>query len=113
MAFHGVSWFLFLKHLLKFHVISMISWNVLMCHCIAVYCIKMLQWYLNIYWYEDSWFSIQEMVHDMVALQEWYGIMTDDIQRIDWYVGIVYVKLQALSFDILFMWDHGSLGESP
>ena len=30
MLFHGVSWFLFLKHLLKFHVISMISWNVFM-----------------------------------------------------------------------------------
>ena len=53
------------------------------------------------------------MVHGVVALLEGYGIMTDDIQRIDWYVGIVYVKLQALSFDILFMWDHGSLGESP
>ena len=37
----------------------------------------------------------------------------DDIQRIDWYVGSVYVKLHALSFDILFMWDYGFLGESP
>ena len=35
-----------------------------------------------------------------------------------WYpknrlVGSVYVKLQSLSFDILFMWDRGSLGEVP
>ena len=28
-------------------------------------------------------------------------------------VGSVYVMLQALSFDILFMWDCGSLAESP
>ena len=28
-------------------------------------------------------------------------------------MGSFYVMLQALSFDILFMWDRGSLGESP
>ena len=28
-------------------------------------------------------------------------------------MGSVYVMLQTLSFDILFMWDCGSLGESP
>ena len=28
-------------------------------------------------------FSIKEMVHGMVALQEQYGIMVDNIQRID------------------------------
>ena len=55
-----------------------------MCHCISVYCIEMLQRYWNVYWYEDSWFNIVEMVHGVVALQEGYGIMTDDIQRIDW-----------------------------
>ena len=56
-----------------------------MCHCISVYCIEMLQRYWNVYWYEDSWFNIVEMVHGVVALQEGYGIMTDDIQRIDWW----------------------------
>ena len=56
-----------------------------MCHCISVYCIEMLQRYWNVYWYEDSWFNIVEMVHVVVALQEGYGIMTDDIQRIDWW----------------------------
>ena len=90
----------------------MISWNGLMCYFILVYCIEMLQWYLNIYWYEDSWLSIEEMVHGVVALQEWYGIMIDDIQRIDWCMESVYVKLEALSCDILFMWDRESLGES-
>ena len=49
------------------------------------------------------------MVYGVVALQEGYGIITNDIQR----RGSVYVMLQALSFDILFMWDHGSLVESP
>ena len=53
-----------------------------------------------------------EMVHGVVALQEWYGIITDDIKE-NWLVESVYVMLQALSFDILFMWDRGSLGESP
>ena len=53
-----------------------------------------------------------EMVHGVVALQEGYGIITDDIKE-NWLVESVYVMLQALSFDILFMWDHGSLGESP
>ena len=52
------------------------------------------------------------MVYGMVAWKEGYGIITDDIQRI-WLVGSVYVVLHALSFDILFMWDRGSLGESP
>ena len=56
-----------------------------MCHCISVYCIKMLPWYWNVYWYEDSWFCVVEMVHGVVALQEGYGIITDDIQRIDWW----------------------------
>ena len=32
------------------------------------------------------------MVYGVVALQEWYRIMIN-IQRIDWYVGSVYVKL--------------------
>ena len=50
-----------------------------MCHCISVYCIEMLQCYLNIYWYEDSWSNIDEMIHGVVALQERYVIMTDDI----------------------------------
>ena len=54
---------------------------------------EMLQWYWNIYWYENSWFNVEEIVHGVVALQEGYGIMTDDIQRIDWYVGSVCVKL--------------------
>ena len=40
-----------------------------------------------------------EMVHGVVALQEGYGIITYDIQRIDWWE--------------VFMWDRGSLGESP
>ena len=53
------------------------------------------------------------MVHGMVTLQEQYEIMVDNIYRIDWYVGSVYMKLNALSFNILFMWDSGSLGESP
>ena len=53
-----------------------------------------------------------EMVHGVVALQEGYGIITDDIKE-NWLVESVYVMLQALSFDILFMWDRGSLGESP
>ena len=52
------------------------------------------------------------MVHGMDALQKGYGIITDDIQRIYWWQS-AYVILQALSFDILFMWDRGSLGESP
>ena len=28
---------------------------------------------------------VVEMVHGVVALQEGYGIITDDIQRIDWW----------------------------
>ena len=28
-------------------------------------------------------------------------------------MGSFYVKLQTLSFNISFMWDRGSLGESP
>ena len=52
-----------------------------------------MQRYWNVCWYEDSWFSVVEMVHGVVVLQEGYGIMTDDIQIIDWYVGSVYVKL--------------------
>ena len=31
------------------------------------------------------WFSVVEMVHGVVALQEGYEIITDDIQRIDWW----------------------------
>ena len=58
-------------------------------------------------------FNIEKMVHGMVTLQEQYGTMTDNIQRITWYVGSGYEKLWALSFNILFMWDRGSLGESP
>ena len=85
MPFHGVSWFLSLKHLLKFHVIYMISWSLLRCHYISIYRIEMLQWYLNIYWHEDSWFNIEKTVHDMVALQEWYRIMIDDIQK-NWLI---------------------------
>ena len=56
-----------------------------MCHCILVYCIEMLQRYWNVYWYEDSWFYVVEMVHGVVALQEGYGIIIDDIERIDWW----------------------------
>ena len=28
-------------------------------------------------------FSIVDMVHGMITLQEWYGIMVDNIQRTD------------------------------
>ena len=56
-----------------------------MYHCISIYYIEILQQYWNIYWYEDSWFSVVEMVHGVVALQEGYGIITYDIQRIDWW----------------------------
>ena len=56
-----------------------------MCHSISVYCVEMLHFDWNAYWYEDSWFSVVEMVHGVVALQEKYGIITDDIQRIDWW----------------------------
>ena len=52
------------------------------------------------------------MIYGVIALQEGYGIITYHIQRIYWWRN-AYVMLQALSFDILFMWDHGSLGESP
>ena len=52
------------------------------------------------------------MVYGVIALQEGYGIITDHIQRIYWWRS-AYVMLQALSFDILFMWDRGFLGESP
>ena len=54
-----------------------------MCHCISVYHIEILKQYWNVYWYEDSWFCVVEMVYSVIALQEGYGIMTDDIQRID------------------------------
>ena len=66
----------------------------------------------NVYWYEDSWFCVVEMVYGVIGLQEGYGIITDHIQRIYWWRS-AYVMLQALSFDIFFMWDRGSLGESP
>ena len=56
-----------------------------MCHCISVHCIEMFQRYWNIYWYDDSWFCVVEMVDGVVTLQEEYGIITDDIQRIDWW----------------------------
>ena len=58
------------------------------------------------YWYENSWFCVVKMVDGVVALQEGYGIITDHIQRIYWWRS-AYVMLQALSFDILFMWDRG------
>ena len=38
----------------------------------------------NVYWYEDSWFCVFEMVYGVIALQEGYGVITDDIHRIDW-----------------------------
>ena len=47
----------------------------------------MLKCYIEIgtyIWYEDSWFCVVEMVHGVVALQEGYRIITDDIKRIDW-----------------------------
>ena len=56
-----------------------------MCHSISVYCVEMLHFDWNAYWYEDSWFSVVEMVHGVVAWQDGYGIITDDIQRIDWW----------------------------
>ena len=60
-------------------------------------------------------FVLQMFVCDisgLIVLQEGYGIITYHIQRIYWWRS-AYVMLQALSFDILFMWDRGSLGESP
>ena len=45
------------------------------------YCIEMLPWCWNVYWHEDSWFCVVEMVYGVIALQEGYGI-TDHIQRI-------------------------------
>ena len=57
-------------------------------------------------------FCVVEMVYGVIALQEGYGIITDHIQRIYWWRS-AYVMLQTLSFDILFMWDRGPLGESP
>ena len=77
-------WFLSLNYLLEFYVISMISQNLSKCHCISVYCIEMLPRCWNVYWYEDSWFCVVEMVHGVVTLQEGYAIITNDIQRIDW-----------------------------
>ena len=74
----------------KFHVISMISLTILMCHCISVYCVEMLHWDWNAYWCGDSWFCVVEMVHFVVALQEGYGIITDDIERIDWWEGFIW-----------------------
>ena len=59
--------------------------EMFLCHCISVYFIEMLQWYWNIYWYEDSWFTVVEMVHGVVSLQEGYGIMIDDIQK-NWLI---------------------------
>ena len=49
------------------------------------------------------------MVYGVIAFQEGYGIITDHIQRIYWWRS-GYVMLQALSFDILFMWDRGCMG---
>ena len=53
-----------------------------MCHCISVYCVEMshCDWR-----YEDSWLCVVEMVHGVVALTEGYRIITNDIQRIDWW----------------------------
>ena len=42
----------------------------------------MLQRYWNVYWYEDSWFCVVEMVHGVVALQEGYEIVKNDVQII-------------------------------
>ena len=73
-----------------------------MCHCISVYCIEMLLWYWNVYWYEDSWFCVVEMVHGVVVLQEGYGIITDDIQRIDWWKVFMWlITTQKVLFDSL------------
>ena len=63
-----------------------------MCHCILVSCVEMIHWDWNAYWYEDSWFYVVEMVHGVFAEQEGYGIITNDIQRIDWWK--------------VFMWYH-------
>ena len=56
-----------------------------MCHCILIYCIEMIQWYWDVYLYEDSWFCVVKMVHGVVSVQEGYGIITNDIQRIEWW----------------------------
>ena len=58
-------------------------------------------------------FNIKEMIHGIVALQEWYEIMVDNIRKIDWYVGSVHVKLQVLSLDILFMGTVGPWVKVP
>ena len=56
-----------------------------MCHCISVYCVEMLHWNAKTYLYADSWFNVVKMVHGVVALTKGYGIIIDDIQRIDWW----------------------------
>ena len=52
------------------------------------------------------------MVDGVVTLQEWYGTMTDNIQRIDWQRK-VFMRSALLYSDLLFMWDYGSLGKNP
>ena len=85
MLSHSVSDFFPWNIYWKFHIISMISLTVLMCHCILVYYVEMLHWDWNAYWYEDSWFYVVEMVQGVVAWQQGYGIIIDDIQRINWW----------------------------
>ena len=70
--FYTIPWCILVSFLETFieiacHFYDFIKW-FLTCHCISVYCIEMLQRYWNIYWYEDSWFSVEEMVHGVVAL---------------------------------------------
>ena len=75
-----------------------------MCHCILVYCIEMVAWYWNVYWYEDSWFCVVKMVHGVVALQEGYGIITYDIQRIDWWEVFMRYMHYQLIYCLCVLW---------
>ena len=63
---------------------------------------KSLYW--NVYWFEYSWFCVVKMVCGVVALQEGYGIITYDIQRIDWWEVFMRYMHYQLIYCLCVLW---------
>ena len=57
--------------------------------------------------------SVVKMVNGMVTLQELYGTMGNNIQKNILVCGKYLWEATDISFNILFMWNYGSLDENP
>ena len=79
--------FLFLKRLLKILIFNIILGSVLICQGVHSVFASLFQNVVMMFGYalemRNHNFSIVDMVHGMITLQEWYGIMVDNIQRTD------------------------------